>query len=201
MDRLEAAHLKFWDIVPGKEKLRNRIRRSVRRLMANPPEGYRFELTDGSETFLPTGDEIYFVAGTSWLPLGYAHCYQSKPAQDVGIISKLPELDRVPPYLFDASGNPVAREALKIHDGYSAYTGRGALLCISLIDIFRQGTGTGSRLMDYVKSHGYELIELEANGPKQIRFFSRNGFIDTGIRSDEGIQTVMVWNSPAYRAA
>jgi hypothetical protein len=58
----------------------------------------------------------------------------------------------------------------------------------------------GSRLLDYIKSRDYELIELEANGVAPVEFFEANGFVDTGIDADLNEKMVMVWNNPTYKS-
>ena len=69
------------------------------------------------------------------------------------------------------------------------------------MEVFQKRRGIGSRLLDFVKSQGYELIELEANPgdpvSDPVNFFSANQFVDTGIVAD-GDQKVMVWNNPTY---
>jgi ribosomal protein S18 acetylase RimI-like enzyme len=81
--------------------------------------------------------------------------------------------------LSDYHDRPVTRRDLAGYDGYSGYRGIGPVLNIGIIDIFRHREGFGSKLLDFIKTRGYELIELEVNGKSGSRFFRKNGFVDT----------------------
>lgn len=190
--------LRFWKIGQGDEDLARRVKESFDRLYARAPRKYQFELIDNDTDFTPDKTRTYFVVGSDLNNLlGYASCHRSPPTNNIGNTSRLNGLDNELK-LSDFNGNEVTRETLGQYDGYSAYTGRGEVLYIGIIEIFQHRRGIGSKLLDFIKSRGYELIELEANGFNQVKFFEANQFVDTGIDAEQGEQMVLVWNNPKY---
>lgn len=186
--------LRFWKIEQGDEDLARRVQESYVRLYARQPKGYVFEFL-GDADFTPREASVHFVVGTALNRLlGYASCQRSLPTDDISKISQLHKLDDEEK-LTDTDENAVTRENLAQYLGYSTYTGKGEVLHVGVIEVFRQGRGIGSELLDFIKAQGYELIELEANGSAQAKFFRANDFADTGIDPE---QPVMVWNNPKY---
>lgn len=193
------SELRFWKIEQGDEDLAKKAKESFDKLYARPPRDYKFDLSDESTRFsLNNETNVYFIAGKDLDNLlGHARGYKNPPTDNIGLTSRLNGLDGEPK-LFDFDGAAVTRENLSQYGGYSAYTGREAVLYIGIIEAFQQRKGIGSKLLDFIKSQGYELIELEANGLKQVRFFEANGFVDTGIDAEQGEQMVLVWNNQKY---
>jgi len=177
--------------------LARKIQGSFARLYENPPADYQFSLTDARSRFSPASqDGITVVAGELDSLLGYACCKKVPAGPDVGRMSQLVAFQLDFRYMFDTDRELVTRETLSRYPGYSDYSHSGPLLYVSLLDIFQQRRGHGSRLLDHIKGLGFELIELEANGSKPEQFFSANGFVHTGITRDW--QSIMVWNNPEY---
>lgn len=77
------------------------------------------------------------------------------------------------------------------HDG-------AAFIGFFMVDAGRQGKGLGTRLVsdlcEYLSADGYGEVRLgwvSAN-PQSVRFWHRNGFLETGASYDAGGYTVTV---------
>lgn len=174
------------------------LQRSFDRLYHFKPKGYQFELSDENTSLIPDKEKIVYAASSERCKLlGYAICYEKSPNPSIGAISMLDALSSNGD-LIDFNGKQVSRTSLAQYDGYAEYTGLGAVLYISRLDVFRHYMGIGSRFLEFIKGQGHEMIELEANGIGPSKFFRKNGFVDTGIDAENGEQLVMVWNNPSH---
>lgn len=189
--------LKFWRVNGADKEASARLQKSFAHLYHFKPKGYLFELSDEKTSLIPGKGKIVYVACSERKLLGYAICNESPPNRSIGHISMLDALSSNGD-LNDFDGKRVSRASLARYEGYADYTGLGAVLYISRLDVFRHKMGIGRRFLEFIKGQGHELIELEANGVGPSRFFRKNGFIDTGIDAENGAQLVMVWNNPSY---
>ncbi|HSB47101.1 MAG TPA: hypothetical protein VLD37_03740 [Candidatus Bilamarchaeum sp.] len=190
--------LKFWRVNEADREASARLQRSFDKLYHFKPKGYHFELSDEKTSLIPDKEKVVYVASSErGKLLGYAICSEKPPNPSIGAISMLDALSSNGD-LTDFNGKPVSRTSLAQYNGYADYTGLGAVLYISRLDVFRHNMGIGSRFLEFIKGQGHELIELEANGIGPSRFFQKNGFVDTGIDAENGEQLVMVWNNPSH---
>jgi len=167
----------------------------ITRLLRNKPKGFLFELTfDEDNVKLDDEVNVYFIVRGDKGLLGYASCYESNPNPRIGNVSRLLGL-RKKPYCMDLSGKRITRENLSEYPGYCSYTGKGKVLHLGTIDIFKHRKGIGTKLIRFIKPN-YELIEADT---ATTDFFKNTGFIDTTIDTERGDQVVMVWNNPDYK--
>ncbi|MGM5481583.1 MAG: GNAT family N-acetyltransferase [Nanobdellota archaeon] len=103
------------------------------------------------------------------------------------------------PYISDKKGNRILHDSLDMFPGYEQYRGKGKTVFLSIIDMFVRGKGFGTETVRYLQSKpDIELIELEANGNRNKKFFENLGFKNTGLYASYGHRPVMVWNNPYY---
>ncbi len=190
--------LKFWRVDEADKETSTGLQRTFQRLYHYKPKGFLFELSDERTSLIPGKGKIVYAASSERCKLlGYAICHERPADISIGSISMLDALSSNGD-LTDFDGKKVSRASLAGYEGYADYTGLGAVLYISRLDIFKHNRGIGSRFIEFIKGQGHELIELEANGVGPSRFFRKNGFIDTGIDAENGEQLVMVWNNPSF---
>ncbi len=190
--------LKFWRVNEADKEASARLQKSFDHLYHFKPKGYLFELSDQNTSLIPDKKKVVYVASSErGKLLGYAICNENSSSPSIGSISMLDAFSS-DGSLTDFNGNKVSRTSLAKYEGYADYTGLGAVLYISRLDVFKHNMGIGSRFIEFIKGQGHELIELEANGIGPTKFFRKNGFVDTGIDAENGEQLVMVWNSPSY---
>jgi ribosomal protein S18 acetylase RimI-like enzyme len=185
------------EINHGNDELAREVEASFANVRSNPPPGYSFFLTGENMDFRPrrVGDSYIVAVNHRGMIVGYTFVEEVSKASDIGEMSRLDWFDTINCPRNDAWGS-LSKAELRSQPGYNSYSGSGSMLHLNCIEAFRKGRGIGRRIMQEIKMAGYELVELEAYGSNAERFFTKQGFIDTGITTGDGAKRVMVWNNP-----
>lgn len=189
------------------------VRGSLDRIFANPPtEEYNVDmLYDSGNEFKPDPKDpsrVYWVMGRSRSIddlLGFAECYEGKAGSSILDASIYGSWGKeTNGYLCRRIGEgdeeedfeTVPNDELVRAPGYSLYTGKGDVLHLSYLHMLLQRRGFGTRFMDLLKKHGYELIELSAVGEGLRDFYLKNDFLETELYNDG--MPVFVWNNQEF---
>jgi hypothetical protein len=182
------------------------VRRGVERFIVATQRKYGLEAASEiiNSTFRPVEGELYLVLGpTPGQPLAYATGAIYRSLKDFA--------DGVTPRGFgnsfrgfrDAGGFPITPQQLYAADGFREYE-HGQVYHMQYIQALVQRRGLGSRLLDYAKQEGFELIIAEADSPESEQFLLQNDFMYTGIQwgSPNAVwipaaaSPVMLWQAP-----
>lgn len=192
-------NLKFFRASTENQDIGDLLGKNLVKIARAKPEGYKFDFLTQRDDLKPScREEVLFAVGTTIEDLlGYAACVERRPYRSVGQASSLFNLDSQKG-MVDFSGKRVKKEDIRNYNGYSDYSGSGKCLYIMLIETFLRGAGNGTRLLEFIKQDGNEMIEIICCNDEAMQFWQRNAFKHTSIYDGGSGKEVMVWNNPNY---